>query len=141
LDELRVVVEQEAYGLLQPKLAGQNRGRFLDDGHRVSSCRIRLQKFFFPGGKKSEAPVQVPRAGATPKTFWAAESPKSGVAPARFGIFSAGHFFFGLTLSSCLSGTCVCHKVKDSKQGRVQDVVLTFFTGAPLPLHRKQQRA
>src|ERR1700684_2166233 len=27
------------------------------------------------------------RAGATPRTFWAAESRKSGVAPARFGVF------------------------------------------------------
>src|SRR5258706_3961990 len=32
------------------------------------------------------------RAGATPKTFWAAEGPKSGVAPARFGDFSAAGF-------------------------------------------------
>ena len=55
-----------------------------------------------------------------------------------FGIFSAGHFFFGLTLSSSLFGICVCHKVKDPEQSRVQDVVPTFFTGAPLPLHWKQ---
>jgi hypothetical protein len=28
------------------------------------------------------------RAGATPRTLWAAESRKSGVAPARFSVFS-----------------------------------------------------
>ena len=32
------------------------------------------------------------RAGATPRTFWAAESRKSGVAPARFGVFLARLF-------------------------------------------------
>ena len=32
------------------------------------------------------------RAGATPKTFWAAESRKSGVAPARFGASFFGAF-------------------------------------------------
>ena len=32
------------------------------------------------------------RAGATPKTFWAAESRKSGVAPARFGPSISGAF-------------------------------------------------
>jgi hypothetical protein len=34
------------------------------------------------------------RAGATPRTFWAAESQKSGVAPARFGVFSNVTFPF-----------------------------------------------
>ena len=34
------------------------------------------------------------RAGATPRTFWAAESRKSGVAPARFGVFSTVTFPF-----------------------------------------------
>jgi hypothetical protein len=37
---------------------------------------------------------QACRAGATPRTFWAAESRKSGVAPARFSVFSDAVFLF-----------------------------------------------
>jgi len=39
-------------------------------------------------GKNSRHDLPCRRAGATPRTFWAAESRKSGVAPARFGVFS-----------------------------------------------------
>ena len=39
-------------------------------------------------------------AGATPRTFWAAEGRKSGVAPARFSVFSAVTFsFLALSIS------------------------------------------
>jgi len=38
------------------------------------------------------APSGSGRAGATPRTFWAAESRKRGVAPARFGSFPAVAF-------------------------------------------------
>src|SRR5258707_6622114 len=38
-------------------------------------------------GKTSRKDLPCRRAGATRRTFWAAESRKSGVAPARFGVF------------------------------------------------------
>src|SRR5277367_3828504 len=43
-------------------------------------------------GKNSGHDLPCRRAGATPRTFWAAESRKSGVAPARFGVFSTVTF-------------------------------------------------
>src|SRR5690348_4994621 len=43
-------------------------------------------------GKNSRHDLTCRRAGATPRTFWAAESRKSGVAPARFGFFSTVTF-------------------------------------------------
>jgi hypothetical protein len=39
-----------------------------------------------------EPPASTDRAGATPRIFWAAESRKSGVAPARFCFFPAVTF-------------------------------------------------
>jgi hypothetical protein len=36
--------------------------------------------------------IEIKRAGATPRTFWAAVSRKSGVAPARFGALFPGAF-------------------------------------------------
>src|SRR5213080_2701492 len=39
-------------------------------------------------GKNSRHDLPCRRAGATSRTFWAAESRKSGVAPARFGFVS-----------------------------------------------------
>src|SRR5258706_3111571 len=39
-------------------------------------------------GKNSRHDLPCRRAGATPNSFWAAESLKSGVAPAQFGVFS-----------------------------------------------------
>jgi hypothetical protein len=44
-------------------------------------------------GKTGTRPACL-RAGATPRTFWAAESRKSGVAPARFGSFPIAGFPF-----------------------------------------------
>src|SRR5437879_8918613 len=45
-------------------------------------------------GKKFRHDLPCRRAGATPRTFWAAESRKSGVAPARFSVFSTVTFPF-----------------------------------------------
>ncbi len=47
-----------------------------------------------------EVPV---RAGATPRTFWAAERRKSGVAPAQFGDFFCVTFLFLVSIISSLS--------------------------------------
>src|ERR1700677_1214378 len=45
-------------------------------------------------GKNGRHDLPCRRAGATPRTFWAAESRKSGVAPARFDNFFQGDFQF-----------------------------------------------
>src|SRR5260370_22160359 len=43
------------------------------------------------------------RAGATPRTFWAAESRKSGVAPAQFGDFFCVTFLYLVSFISSFS--------------------------------------
>ena len=67
-------------------------------------------------------------AGATPRTFWAAESRKSGVAPARFSVFSTLTFAFTGSLSPTAERNCSRHRVKKQVKTKVQCVVLTFFT-------------
>src|SRR5215472_9006355 len=49
--------------------------------------------------KKRPTPI-ASRAGATPGTFWAAGSQKSGVAPARFSLFSTVTF---VGIAFCIS--------------------------------------
>src|SRR5580704_9768459 len=51
-------------------------------------CDLPLLRTPCHRGKNSRHGLPCRRAGATPRTFWAAESRKSGVAPARFGVFS-----------------------------------------------------
>ena len=51
--------------------------------HRKVSARGALSPW-----KKHTARITVPEGGSDPTNFWAAESRKSGVAPARFGVFS-----------------------------------------------------
>src|SRR6266851_1519433 len=67
-------------------------------------------------------------AGATPRTFWAAESRKSGVAPARFGVFSAVTFAFTASLSPTLQRNCARHRVKNLEKTKLKKVILTLFT-------------
>src|SRR5580704_9637856 len=78
--------------------------------------------------KKRSARLPCRRAGATPRTFWAAESRKSGVAPARFGIFST----VTLASSECVflpfARTSRPLRVKKLPIRKVQNVILTFFT-------------
>src|ERR1700675_2477038 len=50
-------------------------------------------------GKNGRHDLPCRRAGATPRTFWAAESRKRGVAPARFGVFS--------TVTLACTGFCI----------------------------------
>ncbi len=72
--------------------------------------------------------VLLKRAGATPHTFWAAESRKSGVAPARFGSFLAVAFGVSLRASHFFSGECAPIWVKTLVQDEVQSENVTFFT-------------
>ena len=70
------------------------------------------------------------RAGAIPRSFWAAESRKSGVAPARFDFFSTVAFMrcmFVCLSSLALERTCLGKK---SAIKKVKSVIVAFF---PIP--------
>jgi hypothetical protein len=64
--------------------ASSGRGPLLYASYYGSLLRLWTRQFNCRGSLK--------RAGATPRTFWAAESRKSGVAPARFGSFPTAAF-------------------------------------------------
>jgi hypothetical protein len=68
------------------------------------------------------------RAGATPRTFWAAESRKSGVAPARFSVFSSVTFHLTEFPISCSSKKLLAQRVKNLVKTRLKCVFVTFFT-------------
>ena len=76
--------------------------------------------------------VLLKRAGATPRTLWAAESRKSGVAPARFGSFSDVAFGFSFQASHSLSAECAATRVKTLEENDVQSEKVTFFTALNL---------
>src|SRR6202167_1355118 len=63
-------------------------GAFLTSGILSSSADVCFFRTPCHRGKNGWHDLLCRRAGATPRTFWAAESRKSGVAPARFGVFS-----------------------------------------------------
>jgi len=75
-----------------------------------------------------EHATSVPRAGATPRTFWAAEGRKSGVAPARFGVLSTASFLCAAFPFLCRTRTSLRYKVKKVTWKKVQSVISTFFT-------------
>ena len=83
-------------------------------------CRIRARQTY---GTRPAC-----RAGATPRTFWAAESRKSGVAPARFGVLSIASFLFAAVPFLCRTRTSLRYKVKKVTREKVQSVISTFFT-------------
>src|SRR6266446_1965704 len=78
-------------------------------------------------GKNGRHDLPCRRAGATPRTFWAAESRKSGVAPARFGVFSTVTFAFTASLSPTLQRNCARHRVKNLEKTKLKKVILTLF--------------
>src|SRR4029077_18904910 len=67
-DELRVIIEQETDGLLQPKLASKNCRCFLNDGHGVFSFTVRSPKLSVPGGKIGGTGNGA-QGGSDPKNF------------------------------------------------------------------------
>src|SRR5437879_9289101 len=78
-------------------------------------------------GKNGRHDLPCRRAGATPRTFWAAESRKSGVAPARFGVFFTVTFACAGSLSSTPQRNCSRHRLKILEKTKLKCVVLTFF--------------
>lgn len=67
--------------------------------------------------------------------FWAVCSPKSGVAPARFGDFSADAFLLGFAFNSLIAGTFSACKVQKFVKNEVRNVILATITVAPLRKH------
>src|SRR6266446_1950610 len=82
-------------------------------------------------GKKQSARFTVPQGGSDPRTFWAAESRKSGVAPARFGVFSTVTFAFTGSVSPSLQTNCSRHRLKTLQKTKLKCVVLTLFSFFP----------
>src|ERR1700756_2922646 len=82
-------------------------------------------------GKNRRHNLPCRRAGATPRTFWAAESRKSGVAPARFGVFFTVTFAFTGSVSPSLQASFSRHRLKSLQKTKLKCVVLTLFSFFP----------
>jgi hypothetical protein len=81
-----------------------------------------------PTRGQNTAPSCSVRAGAIPRYFGRLEAPKSGVAPARFGVFSTVTFVGIAFLSPTLHRNCSRHRLKNLQKTELKYVVLTFFT-------------
>jgi len=85
--------------------------------------------FFTPPLHRAKRRGEVPaRAGATPRNFWAARPQKSGVAPARFGLFCAATFAGAVVANLWLSIPWAGLRVKKVVKTKLKCVILTFFT-------------
>ena len=91
---------------------------------------LTIDSFFHLWARQCNCRVLLQRAGATPRTFWAAESRKSGVAPARFGSFPAAAFWVSFQASHCLPAACAVTRVKTRVQEDLQSDDITFFTAS-----------
>src|SRR5580658_3080690 len=60
------------------------------------------------------------RAGATPRTFWAAESRKSGVAPAQSGVFLCVTFLILVSFISSFSRDLCASQAEESAEGEAE---------------------
>src|SRR5439155_11906758 len=79
--------------LLDSYLPSHDPWCFLNDRHSVPPLLMPVfSRSVCHRGKNSRHDLPCRKAGATPRTFWAAESRKSGVAPARFSVFSTVTF-------------------------------------------------
>src|ERR1700686_1624142 len=68
------------------------------------------------------------RAGATPRICWAAESRKSGVAPAQSGVFSVTLFSSSCLLFPRFPVTYAHPKPKKMLKTKLKCVIPTFFS-------------
>src|SRR5258708_15695373 len=141
LDEPSVVFEEFVDRLLESYLPSHDPWCFLNDRHSVPPL---LMCVFFPKclsrGKNSRHDLPCRRAGATPRTFWAAESRKSGVAPARFGVFSTQTLASIPSLSPTLQRNCSRHRLKNLQKTKLKCVVLTLFSFFPQVPFQELQR-
>src|SRR6202167_1183706 len=103
-------------------------GAFLTSGILSSSADVCFFRTPCHRGKNGWHDLPCRRAGATPRTFWAAESRKSGVAPARFDVFSTVTFAFPGFVLLRFPRTSDLFRVKKCQFQKVQSVILAFFT-------------
>src|ERR1700691_4501970 len=114
-------------------------GAFLTSGILSSSADVCFFRTPCHRGKNGWHDFPCRRAGATPRTFWAAESQKSGVAPARFGFFSAVTFVCISSLSPMLHRNCLRDRLKNMQKTNLKAVVFTLFRFFPqVPLRKLQ---
>src|ERR1700682_5866291 len=71
-------------------------------------------------------------AGGTPRTLWADESRKSGVAPAHFGVFSTVTFACAGSLSPTPQRNCSRHRLKNLEKTQRKGESLAVFARLPL---------
>src|ERR1700739_5007172 len=116
-------------------------GAFLTIGILLLLCDMSF--FRSPGhrGKKGRHDLPCRRAGATPLTFWAAESRKSGVAPARFDFFFHADFCFPRFRIGPVSKNFASRAGEEVSIPKVQSVILTFFTRYSLNARQVQSAA
>lgn len=69
--------------------------------------------------------------GSDPRTFWAAGSQKSGVAPARFSLFSTVTLTTIGVPISLVAKKFLPPQVMKQERAKVGDIILTFFTCLP----------
>src|SRR5260370_4788303 len=81
--------------------------------------------------RREVRPVLPNWAGATSRTFWAAESRKSGVAPAQFLVFSDAIFVLAFSPRLFDSREMRLRQSEEVAISEVQNENLTFFTGKP----------
>src|SRR5437773_3784632 len=94
-------------------------------------CMCLWSEFFVTVEKRNGTDFLCRRAGATPRNFWAAWPQKSGVAPARFSLFSTVTFLALSSASPSSPRNCSHLAVKKQEKKKVQSVILTFFTLFP----------
>src|SRR6267378_5032600 len=104
-------------------------GAFLTIGILLPLCGLSFFRTPRHPGKKGRHELPCQRAGATSRTFWAAESRKSGVAPARFDFFSTVTLVFAASVFFRPRRTSDLLGVKKCEFQKVQSVILTSSLG------------
>ncbi len=88
-----------------------------------------LQLAFFESGTQLKyGHASCVTGGSDPTNFWADSSPKSGVAPARFSVFSTVTFVGIGSLSPTLQRNCSRHRLKNLEKTKLKKVILTLFS-------------
>jgi len=87
-----------------------------------------LQLAFFESGTQLKCGyASCVTGGSDPTNFWADSSPKSGVAPARFSVFSTVTFVGTVLLSPTVPRNCSRHRLKNLEKTKLKKVILTLF--------------
>jgi hypothetical protein len=105
---------------------------FVSSGRGLLLCARYYCSFRPPVDATGNCRGLLEREGATPRTFWAAQSRKSGVAPARFCISNYVTLIPSSPTRGGLSKTFGTREVKLLSKTNVKSVNSPFFTALPL---------